>query len=160
LDGSSVDLAAKPTWKVIYFWSASCPCVVACENYTLKPLAEKYGAKVAFYGVVSGKYELGMNRDDLKSLIQERHLPFPILLDPDHTVAAALNAQVTPQTFLLVPSNHIVFSGMPDDTKRYLHATGRSGLTDSYLGDALAQALAGKKVTRPLVQNEGCIIGW
>lgn len=160
IDGSAFDLAQHPGWKVLYFWSASCPCVRACEQYTLRPLTEKYGTRVAFYAIVSGRYELTMPRAQLKSLVQDHNLPFPVLLDLNHVIATTLGAEVTPQTFLLDPTNHVVFSGMPDDTRRYLHATGRSGATVSYLSQALSEAMAGKKVTRPFVENEGCIIGF
>jgi peroxiredoxin len=156
--GDKVELAPKNTWRVIYFWSAQCPCVAACEEYSLIPLAAKYKGKVAFYGVVSGSYDL-TRRDDLQKNIAARKLPYPVLLDKDHSIAKALNAKVTPQTFVIDPKGKVVFSGMPDDSRRFL-GTKAGGGKHSYLADALRQALAGKPVARPWVENEGCVIYW
>ncbi|MEO7718299.1 MAG: redoxin domain-containing protein [Capsulimonas sp.] len=159
-DGNKVDLAVRPGWKVIYFWSAACPCVSACERYSFIPLAKQYQGKVAFYGVVSGSYDLSHGALSLQKSIGDRKLPYPIFLDKTHATALALHAQVTPQTFLLNPKNEIVFSGMPDDSRRYLAGAGKPGVTQTYLSDALAQALAGKPITQPKTENQGCIISW
>jgi hypothetical protein len=59
LDGKLVDIGAQPGWRVVYFWSAECPCVTACEDYTLRPMAELYAGRVAFYAVDAGGYDLG-----------------------------------------------------------------------------------------------------
>lgn len=160
LDGAPFDIAAQPGWKVVYFWSAACPCVTACEQYSFLPLVAKYAGKVQFYAVVSGKYDLDMPGPKLRANLAAHHLPYTVLLDSDHAVVTTLNGQVTPETFLLDPQNRIVFSGMPDDTRRYLARTGHSGGTQSYLGQALKQALAGKPITKPHTENQGCIIAW
>jgi peroxiredoxin len=160
LDGTAVDIAAQTGWKVIYFWSDACPCVTACEQYSFLPLAKKYEGKVQFFAVVSGQYDLKMQRTALTSHISDHHLSYSVLLDPQHTVVTALGAMVTPQTFLLDPQNRVVFSGMPDDSRRYLYKTGKHGVTESYLGQALIQAFAGKPITQPHTENQGCIIAW
>jgi hypothetical protein len=61
---------------------------------------------------------------------------------------------------LIDPQGGVVFSGVPDDSRRYLDTTGKSGVTRSYLGRALAEALAGKTVSQPQVKDQGCIIAW
>jgi hypothetical protein len=157
-DGNKPDFPSLPTWRVVYFWSANCPCVTACENYSLIPLAIKYKGKVEFYAVVSGSYDLAQG-NALKKSIAARKLPYPVLLDKDHSIAKALNAKVTPQTFVIDPQGRVVFSGMPDDSRRFL-ATKAGGVKHSYLADALRQALAGKPVAKPWVENEGCVISW
>jgi hypothetical protein len=160
LDGRKLDLAAQPGWKVIYFWGAECPCVTACEQYSLVPMAERYKGKVTFYGVVSGGYDLGLAKSELAGDIKSRHLPYPVVLDPNHATARALDARVTPQTFVLDPQNRIVFAGMPDDSRRYIKLSKPGGVKHTYLSQALAQALAGKPVTTPTTEQEGCIIAW
>lgn len=158
LDGKSVGLSACPGWRVVYFWSGACPCVSACERYSFVPLAKKYKGRVSFFAVASCRFDLKQPRPKLRRTIAARRLPFPLLLDPQHKVAEALGAKVTPQAFLLDPQGRVVFSGMPDDSRRYLDETGKEGISRGYLARALSQALAGKPVTQPQVKDEGCII--
>lgn len=158
--GQPLDLAAKPGWKVIYFWSATCPCVRACESFTFVPLSRRYQGQVSFYAVASGGYDLKLPPDQLARQIQQHDLPFPVLLDAKHQIALVLDAKVTPQAFLLDPHNRVVFSGIPDDSRRYKADVGRWGVSKTYLSQAIAQALAGQPVTVPVVKDQGCIIAW
>jgi len=160
LNGRVLNLATRPGWRVIYFWSATCPCVRACERYTFVPLARKYRGLVSFYAVAADRFDLDMPRAQIRSSIAAHHLPFPVLLDPHHKVAQSLGAVVTPQAFLLDPQGRVVFAGIPDDSRRYLDRTGKSGVTQSYLGQALCEALAGKPLTQPQIKDEGCMIAW
>ena len=160
LDGRPLDLAARPGWKVIYFWSATCPCVRACESFTFVPLARRYRGKISFYAVASGGYDLALPHDQLVRQIEKHELPFPVLLDDRHVAARALDARVTPQAFLLDSQNRVVFAGIPDDSRRYEAQNGRWGVSKTYLAQAIAQALAGQPVTVPAVKDQGCIIAW
>jgi peroxiredoxin len=123
-DGKTVNLSAVPGWRVVYFWGASCPCVTACERYSLVPLAEKYQGRVAFFAVASDGWDLTMPRPKLLAQIASHHLPYPVLLDTQHTIAQTLHAKVTPQTFVLDPQGRVVFHGMPDDSRRFLFTPG------------------------------------
>lgn len=160
LDGKPLDLAARPGWKVVYFWSATCPCVRACESFTLVPLARRYRGQVSFYAVASNGYDLDLSSDCLARQVQQHHLPFPVLRDGQHRAARALDARVTPQAFLLDPQNHVVFAGVPDDSRRYEAQNGCWGVSKTYLAQAIDQALAGQPVTVPAVKDQGCIIAW
>jgi len=160
LDGKPLDLAARPGWKVVYFWSATCPCVRACESFTLVPLARRYQGQVSFYAVASNGYDLALPSDRLARQVHQHHLPFPVLRDGRHLSARALDARVTPQAFLLDPQNHVVFAGVPDDSRRYEAQNGHWGTSRTYLAQAIAQALARQLVTVPSVKDQGCIIAW
>ena len=133
LDGNPLDIASQPGWKVIYFWSAECPCVKACETYSLIPLAEKYAGKVSFFAVDADGFDLAKPVGELKSEAAAHKLPYAVVLDKTHETTKVLDAQVTPECFLLDPENHIVYSGMPDDSKRFLLTTGKRGVAESYL---------------------------
>lgn len=154
--GEKMDIAAQKGWRVVYFWSADCPCVRDCERLSLVRLAEKYQGKVAFYAVESNAPDLAGNRQVLMANIAIHHLPYPVLLDPNHNVADALKAVSTPQTFLISPDNKIVFQGAPDDSLEFKSRTGRPGITRAYLAEALSQSLAGLTVQMPLVKSVGC----
>lgn len=160
LSGQLQDIAAQPGWKVVYFWSGTCPCVRACESFTFVPLSRRYQGKVAFYAVASNGYDLRLPPDQLAHQVKLRHLPFPVLLDTTHQVASVLNAKVTPQAFLLDPHNKIVFAGIPDDSRRYEASNGHWGVSKTYLAQAINQALSGQPVTVPRVKDEGCVISW
>ena len=156
LSGQTVDVAAQKGWRVVYFWSQDCPCVRDCERLSLVHLAEKYRGKVAFYAVESNGPDMAGNRQALAANIAIHHLPYPVLLDPTHSIADTLKAVSTPQTFLLNPNNQVVFQGAPDDSLEFKARTGRPGMTHAYLADALVQALAGKPVSQPVVKSLGC----
>jgi peroxiredoxin len=154
------------TWRVIYFWSSTCPCVRACEQYSFVPLAEKYRGKIAFYAVATNGFDLSLPHKQLNNAIAAHNLPFPVLLDKDHSIAKYFDAKITPQTFVLDPAGHIVFRGMPDDSRRFLFRAaafkpGKKGqVPESYLAKALAQAMAGKPVTETPLKEAGCSIAW
>lgn len=156
MTGEKVDIAAQKGWRVVYFWSQDCPCVRDCERLSLVHLAEKYKDKVKFYAVESNAPDLAGNRQALEANIAIHHLPYPVLLDPNHAVADALQAASTPQTFLINPDNKIVFQGAPDDSLDFKSRTGRPGITRAYLADALSQSLAGQPLQMPLVKSVGC----
>jgi peroxiredoxin len=154
------------TWRVIYFWSSACPCVRACEQYSFIPLAKKYNGKIAFYAVATNGFDLSLPHKQLNNAIAAHNLPFPVLLDKDHSIAKYFDAKITPQTFVLDPAGHIVFRGMPDDSRRFLFRAaafkpGKKGqVPESYLAKALAQAMAGKPVTETPLKEAGCSIAW
>lgn len=166
LQGKSIDVSQTPGWKVVYFWSSTCPCVKACERYSFIPLENAYAGRVTFYAVASDGYDLNLPRPTLTNEILSHHLTYTILLDTNHSVALYYKPEVTPETFLINPQGQVVFHGMPDDSRRYLFheisTTDRKSrpLPDTYLSKALAQAFAGKPITQPPIKDEGCIVAW
>jgi hypothetical protein len=161
-DGHPVNISAVPGWRVLYFWGASCPCVTACERYSLVPLARKYKGRVSFFAVASDGWDLSLPRPKLLAQIAVHHLPYPVLLDTHHTIAIALHAKVTPQTFVLDPQGRVVFHGMPDDSRRFLFTPGPHGqrVAHTYLSVALSEALSGNPVTNSPLPEAGCIVAW
>ena len=158
LDGVKLDLARVPGFKAIYFFSIFCPCVRSCEKISFKPLAVQYQGKVSFFAVTSGGWDLKDDRTNFEGLVETHHLPFPVVLDATHFVADTLGGQAASQVVVLSPDNHVVYSGMADDSKEYLDRTGQVGFTKTYLADALAAAVAGKPVQVTWTQPRGCSI--
>ncbi len=159
LDGKALDLTARRGWKVIYFWSVDCPCVRDCEQFSLIPLARKYARRVTFYAVAANRLDLAAARADHPNFlgnVETHGLPYAVVLDPKGAVAASLGAVVTPQTFLIDPAGRVLFSGSPDDSWMVKNRTGRPGVTQTYLADALDEALSGRAVSRPHVKSLGC----
>jgi peroxiredoxin len=160
--GQPVNISAVPGWRVVYFWGASCPCVTACERYSLVPLANKYKGRVSFFAVASDGWDLTMTRPKFLAQFNAHHLPYPVLLDTQHTLARTLHAKVTPQTFVMDPQGRVVFHGMPDDSRRFLFTPGPHGqhVAHTYLSVALAEALASNPVTNSPLPEAGCIVAW
>ena len=166
LQGKPIDVSQTPGWKVVYFWSSTCPCVKACERYSFIPLENAYAGRVTFYAISSDGYDLNMPRATLINQILSHHLPYTVLLDTNHAVARYFKPEVTPETFLINPQGQVVFQGMPDDSRRYLFheisASDRKShpVPETYLSKALAEAFAGKPITQPPIKDEGCIVAW
>ena len=156
--------SSGPGWRVLYFWSSTCPCVKACERYSLVPLARKYRGRVSFVAVASDGYDLAMPRAQLDALITEHHLPYPVILDTTHRLALTYRARVTPQTIVLDPAGNVVFDGMPDDSRRFIYdvdaLSGHRSVPDCYLSRALSEGLAGKAITEQPPKEAGCAIAW
>jgi hypothetical protein len=77
-------------------------------------LANKYKGRASFFVIAMNGYDLQMPSGQLDALIEQYHLPYPMILDTNHTLAEHFNAKVTPQTFVLDPAGNVVFDGMPD----------------------------------------------
>ncbi|MGV3721851.1 MAG: hypothetical protein ACO1SX_13140 [Actinomycetota bacterium] len=166
IEGSPLDMAAGKGWKALYFWSDSCPCVKRCEQVNFIPLSKQYQGQVSFYGVAANTGNIRYRAVSEQGKNVELPLlrvaggsgfwpPYPVVVDARHKVADLLGATFTPEVFLLNPDNQLVFRGVPDDSREYEERTGKRGLTENYLQDALEEALAGKKVSRPMVQPKG-----
>ncbi len=158
LVGKSFDIGADKGFKVVYFYSNSCPCVRNCETLTYKPLSQQYKGKVNFYAVVSGGWDLHDDRSNFLALLATHHLPFDVYLDQSHAVADALGGRAASQAVLLSPDNQVLYNGAADDSKQFTDTNGHLGLTKTYLADAIAEALAGKPILVPFVAPRGCSI--
>ena len=161
LTGNAMDIGAQKGWKVVYFWSEHCPCVRDCEQLSLIPLARKYAGRVTFYAVAANQDDVAEAKTDrasFESNVGTHGLPYSVVLDPKDAVADVLGAVATPQTFLIDPTGRVLFKGSPDDSWTIKNHTGRAGVTQAYLADALTEALAGKTVTHPHVKSLGCSI--
>lgn len=176
INGAATDLMAEEGWKVLAFWSPSCPCVQSCQEFSLTPLWKRYGdgaarsrnqPRVRFYAVASNtstlRYErvLGRNEERVRLFLSgspEQRPPYPLLLDRRHAVADLLDARTTPETFLISPTGKVLFRGDPDDSAEVRRRTGREGVTKRYLLDALRLALMDKPILMPVAPVTGCEI--
>lgn len=169
-NGETLDLAKEKGWKVLYFWSPYCPCVRTCQSLSLFPVYKTYQqqkAPVSFYAVASNAGNLKvLKRPGVPNRVAlnvpgglGQSPPYPIVLDVQHKLADLLAAKTTPQTYVFDPENRLVFVGNPDDSEEIRVRTGRGDeMTKNYLADVLRDALANKKISRPLTPALGCDI--
>jgi|SRR6516164_6133619 peroxiredoxin len=139
---------------VVVFVGTECP--IANLYYpTLKEMHKGYAEK--------GVQLLAINSNDQDSLAEvvaharERALPFPVLKDAEHKAADALGARRTPEAFLLDAGKVIRYHGRIDDQYGYTYRRAAPAKTE--LKDAIEEILAGKPVTTPRTDVQGCVIG-
>jgi hypothetical protein len=122
---------------------------------TLVELHKEYAGKgVRFYGVNANPQDSFVA---VAAHARERDIPFPVLKDFDQTAAAALGAKRTPEAFVLDANRVIRYHGRIDD--RYGLTYRREEARRKDLKVALDEVLAGKPVTVPETDVEGCVIG-
>ena len=148
----SLDENAAKKAVVVFFINTECP---VSNHYSPEytRLAKVYEARdVAFFGVHPDP-ELTLAQAAAHA--KEYGLRFPILLDPDQTLAKAVAARVTPEAFVLSPTGKILYRGRIDD--RYSE-TGkrRDAPTRRDLVEALEAVLAGKTPIVAETKAFGC----
>ncbi len=134
---------------VLMFISTRCP-ISTSYNERMEKLYQNYSKKgVTFLGINSNSME------DLKEIKQhalEKNLSFPVLKDANNVIADKLQAQVTPEIFVLNPEHVILYHGRIDD------ATKEGEVKSADLKNALDEILAGKPVTTAATKAFGCSI--
>lgn len=134
---------------VILFISAQCP-VVKAYNERMAKLAADYQARgINVIGINSNSTE---TTEQMKAHAADYKLSFPMLHDKGNKIADVLDAQVTPEAFVLDANNKLVYRGRIDDS--------RSGtnITSDDVRNALDAMLAGKPVAKTGAKAFGCSI--
>jgi hypothetical protein len=121
----------------------------------LKDLHEEFAKQgVRFVAVNSNSHDAP---ERVAEHAQENRLPFPVLLDPGHRAADALQAERTPEAFVLDGKQEVRYRGRIDD--QFGVGFQRPRPTRRDLAEALRQVLAGQAVSTPRTQAAGCLIG-
>ena len=93
--------------------------------------------------------------DCMLDLINERHIPFPYLIDEGQHVARAYQAQCTPDIYLLNASFELVYHGRIDDSwQDELKVRSRD------LEQAMSQLVIGQPISADQMPSMGCSIKW
>jgi peroxiredoxin len=125
---------------VLLFVATECP-VSNFYSPEFSRIAKSYADRgVVVYGVHS---DPAVSAAEAAQHAQEYGLKFPVLLDPQQKLAAAVGAQKTPEAFVLSTEGKVIYHGRIDD--RY-SSTGkrRDEPTSRDLEAALDAVLAGK----------------
>jgi peroxiredoxin len=134
---------------VLIFVATRCP-VSNAYNERMQKLAEDYRAKgVNVVGINSNSTEPAA---EVKSHAAEKGLTFTILKDAGNLIADRLDAQSTPEAYLLDASGKLVYHGRIDNSRN------PEGVNSSELRDAIEATLAGKAVEKSEVKAFGCSI--
>jgi peroxiredoxin len=150
----SLDDSKSKKLIVVAFLGAECPLA---NRYAkrLTELAAEFGARgVGFVGVDSNHQD---SFEQMARLATEQGISFPLVKDVGNVLADQLGARRTPEVFALDERRVIRYRGRIDDQFGFDYVRAKAG--QRHLAVALEELLAGKKVSRPVVEAEGCLIG-
>lgn len=90
---------------------------------------------------------------------EDGQYPFPALLDPEHSLARAVEARVTPSVAVLTPAGELLYRGRIDDrVVTFGQVRARARREDLWL--VLERVTAGKRVRFAETPALGCDIPW
>ncbi len=156
IDGKIVEFSADSPQRltVVCFLGTECP-LVRLYGPRLNAFAE--GLKdhqVAFIGVNSNLQD---SLEDVRDYARKYGVRFPMAKDYGNLVADRYGAKRTPEVFVIDQQMQIRYRGRIDD--QYLPGQSRPKATNNDLRTGLGELLAGKPVTTPVTDANGCLIG-
>jgi len=132
----------------VIFISAQCP-VSNAYNERMQALYEKYKDQVEFVFINSNATE---PVSDVVRHAREHGFTFRVWRDPGNRAADLLNAQFTPETYVIDREGLLRYHGRIDDSRDV------AGVKVQNFALALDAVLAGKSVEAPEVKAFGCSI--
>lgn len=148
----SAPAAARAT--VIVFVATDCPIANSYAPEVRAIVRQHAEAPLRFYLVHADRT---LDAATARRHAEAYHLPAPILLDRDRSLAHALGARVTPEAFVLDEHGAVAYRGRIDDAWADLGVR-RTVTTTHELRDAIAALLEGKPPTTPRTEPIGCVL--
>jgi peroxiredoxin len=139
---------------VIIFTSVACPFDGYYGN-RLKQLQNEYSGKLPIL-LVNSYTEAPEAEEWMLKTAQANGLTLPYLSDKDQVLMTQLNAQRSPEAFVLKNNNGqfaVAYHGAIDD-----NAQAENGVKQSYLKEAMENLLNGKNVVQVSTRPVGCYI--
>jgi peroxiredoxin len=137
---------------VYFFIGVECPISNRYAPEIQRIVAAYKDRGIAFFGVQSDP--------ELKPETAQKHatefgLPFPVLLDPEQTLAARFGVALTPTVVVVKPGGQVLYRGRIDN--RYLDfGRYRNVGIKPDLRNALDAFLEGKAIAEPVTKSIGC----
>jgi len=156
-DGSTVRLSDYKGKIVVLEWlNYDCPFARYVHEHkpTMADLAEKYRKKgVVWLAVNSTNYA---TKKQNKAFAEEHKIDYPILDDHSGRTGRAYGAKTTPHMFIIDAKRNIEYNGAIDNAPLGRKPDGKDVV--NYVDRALAELLAGKKVTIKKTAPYGCTV--
>ena len=157
-DGKKYSLAsfADNSTMVLIVSCNHCPYVQAYEDRMIAIQRDYMDRGVGFVAVNSN-YDKDYPEDSYESMVKrakEKGFNFPYIRDEDQSLARALSAICTPETFVFDKERKLVYHGRIDDNRD------PSKVTTHDLKSALDAITAGKKPAVAETRPFGCSIKW
>jgi peroxiredoxin len=146
------DYAGRPV--VVAFVGCQCPLGQLYAPRLVELAREFERRGVVFLGIAANAQD---SLTDVATFARRHKVAFPILLDPDQTVADRLGAERTPEVVLLDSEREVRYRGRIDD--QYDIGVQTAAPRQRFLATAIEDVLAGRPVAQPVVPAVGCHIG-
>jgi peroxiredoxin len=133
-----------------------CPYVLAWEG-RLKAIQADYSDRGVRIVAVNSNDAVRYPADSFDAMVTHaanENFNFDYLHDPDQTLAAALGAERTPETFVFDGARKLVYHGAIDDSRDDME------ISSHYLRDALDAVLAGREPAVAETPPVGCSVKW
>lgn len=157
-DGSTVRLSDYKGKIVVLEWlNYDCPFAKYVHEHkpTMADLAEKYRKKgIVWLAVNSTNYA---TKKQNKAFAVGHEIRYPILDDHSGKTGRAYGAKTTPHMFIINAKRKIVYNGAIDNAPLGRKPGGGKEVVN-YVDRALAEVLAGKKVTIKKTSPYGCTV--
>ncbi len=144
------DLVSGGKATVVEFFSADCPCQNAHDE-RLIDLWRRYQPQGVRFVVVDANYSASLDHDLAEA--QERHYPFPIVVDPGGALMRALGAKYATYSVLLDAEGRVRYRGGFDSDRHPL-----SEHPKAYLADAIGALLQGRDPDPAETKTLGCAL--
>ncbi len=142
---------------VIMFICNHCPYVKAILDRLINLTNAFEDKSVQFYGISANDVENYPedNFENMKILAEEKHLPFPYLLDESQETARIYGAVCTPDFFVYDKARFLQYRGRLDDSW-----DDTSKVSHEDLKNAISNLLNQKLVSQEQKPSMGCSIKW
>jgi peroxiredoxin/mono/diheme cytochrome c family protein len=154
-NGKSVGLSDFADKKLVIIFSMGTGCPIS--NLYLPDLIaaqEKYGKETL--QVIGINSQSGDSQEEVSEHARKFKVNFPVLRDPDQSVADLLGIQRTAESFLLDPQRVVRYHGRIDDRNSY--TTKREKAEREDLREAATEVLEGRPVSVSTTPVDGCLI--
>jgi peroxiredoxin len=152
-DSQPYSLSSFENQKLTLFILMAHDCPI-CQQYTgkFRELAQIEGLSVV--GIAPSE---GETKESARAFAAKYKFDFPILLDSHQMLTHILKAKVTPEVFLFNQTGDLLYRGKIDN---WFYELGkyRNVVTEHYLDDAIAAALAGKAINPNKTEPIGCML--
>jgi peroxiredoxin len=152
--GGQASLSDYEGKVVVLEWvNPDCPFVK--RHYaadTMETLAAKYADDDVVWLTINSTHYMDAKAN--AGFAKDQGLDVPILIDEDGKVGKIYGAKTTPHMFVIDANGVVVYQGAIDDDPRGSKGEGAT----NYVGAALDETLAGKKVSTAETQPYGCSV--
>jgi peroxiredoxin len=146
------DHAGHPV--VVAFVGCQCPLAQLYAPRLAEIARELEPRGIHFLAIASNAQD---SLTDVAAFARRHRIPFPVLLDPDQSVADRLGIERTPEVLLLDSERVVRYRGRIDD--QYDVGAERPTARQRFLLEAIDDLLAGRPVAQPRVSPVGCLLG-
>jgi peroxiredoxin len=139
----------KQKATVLLIQSAECPCSLKYDARNVE-LARQYGPRGVRFVALNASH--GETPARIAAQAKQAGYPYPVLKDAGNVIADRIEAQVTPEVFVMDRQGILRYHGRIDDSRNPAEVTSHD------LRNALDFLLAGKKPPRADASAFGCAI--